>query len=186
MPVRAADLSPPTRGNLDRVRERLAGFGSIPAHAGEPWDCRSYSERESVYPRPRGGTARNPPRLACGTGLSPSTRGNRRPRKSSAARRWSIPAHAGEPLGDAPVHDAPAVYPRPRGGTAMSAVKRFSAQGLSPPTRGNRFAPRRFTKTQRSIPAHAGEPSCRAGIPPVRAVYPRPRGGTRSLSPAPL
>ena len=72
-------LSPPTRGNRPPSRPRLRRDGSIPAHAGEPVPRGCADSSASVYPRPRGGTnARTP--LACSrSGLSPPTRGNRRP-----------------------------------------------------------------------------------------------------------
>ena len=55
---REAGLSPPTRGNPDRVRVRLPEAGSIPAHAGEPACSNQYRILSRVYPRPRGGTLR--------------------------------------------------------------------------------------------------------------------------------
>ena len=49
-------LSPPTRGNRQRIARCPGRRRSIPAHAGEPRRqfCRARSAR--VYPRPRGGT----------------------------------------------------------------------------------------------------------------------------------
>ena len=154
----------------------------------------------TVYPRPRGGT----PRLATGknrlAGLSPPTRGNPDPSRVSTGAGRSIPAHAGEPP---PAESPPAgiwVYPRPRGGTALTAVKAFGRQGLSPPTRGNRGRRERQVTSHGlspptrgnlriedgtswrigSIPAHAGEPRIDWLIPLSPSVYPRPRGGTES------
>ena len=75
------------------------------------------------------------------------------------------------------------VYPRPRGGTSSRTYSGVSCHGLSPPTRGNLLRGKTGGQPGGSIPAHAGEP-CHA---PTRslatAVYPRPRGGTRSLLP---
>ena len=52
------------------------------------------------------------------------------------------------------------------------------AEGLSPPTRGNRPAFVSVRIASGSIPAHAGEPVLeRSPVKPC-AVYPRPRGGT--------
>ena len=72
------------------------------------------------------------------------------------------------------------VYPRPRGGTAVTGIVAALANGLSPPTRGNQTQLPSVILLRRSIPAHAGEPpltiSCHIGS----KVYPRPRGGTRS------
>ena len=48
------------------------------------------------------------------------------------------------------------VYPRPRGVTISGAVNRAFGLGLSPPTRGNRYAVRAAARQVWSIPAHAG------------------------------
>ena len=74
------------------------GYGSIPAHAGEPFRSRFRSHSLMVYPRPRGGTAESPVLKGRAQGLSPPTRGNRRKPRAEGARAGSIPAHAGEPL----------------------------------------------------------------------------------------
>ena len=70
------------------------------------------------------------------------------------------------------------VYPRPRGGTGFPALFPVPALGLSPPTRGNRTYQSYQHPITRSIPAHAGEPCLCALTFAIRAVYPRPRGGT--------
>ena len=70
------------------------------------------------------------------------------------------------------------VYPRPRGGTFVSALYAPGTRGLSPPTRGN---PRYHVPADTgngSIPAHAGEPTMGLGAVGSCSVYPRPRGGT--------
>ena len=130
-------LSPPTRGN--RLLRRVVGrfFGSIPAHAGEPWALVRPCYYLEVYPRPRGGTPPAPrcyqtlgvyPRPRGGTlpfaiisplgcGLSPPTRGNLPVHVLDAVAARSIPAHAGEPLSRAKCIAWTTVYPRPRGGT---------------------------------------------------------------------
>ena len=70
------------------------------------------------------------------------------------------------------------VYPRPRGGTSSGFRRNPKIRGLSPPTRGNLNTMSRCSVMLRSIPAHAGEPSLDARKPALREVYPRPRGGT--------
>ena len=111
-------------------------------------------------------------------GLSPPTRGNRDGRQSRRRQHGSIPAHAGEPrlLPNARRHRR--VYPRPRGGTWVLNPVSDGRAGLSPPTRGNppKIAP--TVNQQRSIPAHAGEPSSDSARMAMSRVYPRPRGGT--------
>ena len=49
-------LSPPTRGNRYGKPPGVCGFGSIPAHAGEPDAPIAFIRTPEVYPRPRGGT----------------------------------------------------------------------------------------------------------------------------------
>ena len=71
-----------------------------------------------VYPRPRGGTAFPFRNVLLNEGLSPPTRGNRLKRVLLVDGVGSIPAHAGEPVTLGRRRVAPAVYPRPRGGTA--------------------------------------------------------------------
>ena len=131
-----------------------------------------------VYPRPRGGTLRfrgSPPPVP---GLSPPTRGNPPRRYRQAKRKGSIPAHAGEPGRQRPTAHSEPVYPRPRGGTAVSALLRHGVGGLSPPTRGNLAVWRCHPSLFGSIPAHAGEPTPATGSDTHTPVYPRPRGGT--------
>ena len=53
-----------------------------------------------------------------------------------------------------------------------------TANGLSPPTRGNPPSPAFRAPPSRSIPAHAGEPLPAGEFLVLPSVYPRPRGGT--------
>ena len=118
-------------------------------------------------------------------GLSPPTRGNLLSSSPSSTTRRSIPAHAGEPRSLTCRTPTPAVYPRPRGGTAPPRDWESASRGLSPPTRGNHGHFVLIVLRGRSIPAHAGEPS--SGMSPRAAsrVYPRPRGGTALFGPLP-
>ena len=69
-------LSPRMRGNPLPRFSSLIGFGSIPAHAGEPpaYSRCGYSPR--VYPRACGGTGEQFGRRSLRWGLSPRMRGN--------------------------------------------------------------------------------------------------------------
>ena len=71
----------------------------------------------------------------------------------------------------------PTVYPRPRGGAQAAAAIWTYGHGLSPPTRGSQDHRRRNLLKQRSIPAHAGEPTDGDTRGIRHGVYPRPRGG---------
>ena len=171
-------LSPPTRGNLVSAIMSATSCGSIPAHAGEPaWRIHGWPVT-GVYPRPRGGTRSALTTRSASSGLSPPTRGNHGWPRWDAVARGSIPAHAGEPRRRRRRPLWAGVYPRPRGGTIRGLIRAAADEGLSPPTRGNPIKRAIEAETGRSIPAHAGEPTC---IPRKRrriAVYPRPRGGT--------
>ena len=175
-------LSPPTRGNRSSDMLRRNSSRSIPAHAGEPQGEAGGLRTATVYPRPRGGTVYVWLALDEGEGLSPPTRGNRRPKPASQNRRRSIPAHAGEPPFIPSRCRMATVYPRPRGGTHELDAHGELRVGLSPPTRGNPFSKARERHNGRSIPAHAGEPLCVDTAQPRQRVYPRPRGGTMSES----
>ena len=73
-------------------------------------------------------------------GLSPLTRGNRRPRSGYGGHRGPIPAHAGEPLHNRNEACKTGAYPRSRGGTFAKPMILVLATGLSPLTRGNPLA----------------------------------------------
>ena len=175
---RRLGLSPPTRGNRLGRLGRLGRSGSIPAHAGEPTRSPSSSTSSGVYPRPRGGTESSASGSARMDGLSPPTRGNRTISVEYADGGRSIPAHAGEPATKRPATPCAGVYPRPRGGTPTKTNAGWSANGLSPPTRGNPTIKNRCKNGSRSIPAHAGELRASDEGLAMAWVYPRPRGGT--------
>ena len=117
-----------------------------------------------------------------GPGLSPPTRGNHSQPLHSQARSRSIPAHAGEPDPPRSRLALTAVYPRPRGGTRADFWQMPESAGLSPPTRGNRLVLGVQMASQRSIPAHAGEPLSGVELANRGSVYPRPRGGTEQYA----
>ena len=171
-------LSPPTRGNPRRFQQPRDMRRSIPAHAGEPRSLSSRASACRVYPRPRGGTQDGRVIPLDMLGLSPPTRGNRPSGLVEERHKRSIPAHAGEPTFCAAASFAGSVYPRPRGGTRLAPRIRTTTDGLSPPTRGNLLVVSGGVSDQRSIPAHAGEPSPRIRRFAKSRVYPRPRGGT--------
>ena len=130
-------LSPLTRGNPVHLPPVQAVAGSIPAHAGEPCICVSYSGALGVYPRSRGGTFFYVGPASDAYGLSPLTRGNRFFASRFVISGGSIPAHAGEPKTPRSCKLPGWVYPRSRGGTPVLAVNSSTDNGLSPLTRGN-------------------------------------------------
>ncbi len=169
-------LSPPTRGSHEVPHGPTVVVGSIPAHAGKPPRLRRTRKRTKVYPRPRG-EARSPfSTLTHWPGLSPPTRGSLARLYQCHAGYGSIPAHAGKPARIPRWTVPPRVYPRPRGEAASARVAPASCHGLSPPTRGSLPPGPLRRRGRRSIPAHAGKPTCwREAVPRTR-VYPRPRG----------
>ena len=170
-------LSPPTRGSHHPNRADLMASRSIPAHAGEPRECRQQPHVSWVYPRPRGGALRTLSTRGSSTGLSPPTRGSPPHFVDSGLIHGSIPAHAGEPFGVTGGSPSTTVYPRPRGGALVAHLTTQPFRGLSPPTRGSRLAARYTPPSRGSIPAHAGEPVSAASRWRLSGVYPRPRGG---------
>ena len=151
-------LSPPMRGNQQRVALKREYRGSIPAHAGKPCCPIRYQLMSEVYPRPCGETNDGVLVHATPRGLSPPMRGNLALHRVVLHCNGSIPAHAGKPrsriTGLWPVR----VYPRPCGETWIPPPAPMRKWGLSPPMRGN----------PRWLP-HFGQ---------VARVYPRPCGET--------
>ena len=134
-----------------------------------------------------------------GPGLSPHTRGSRRPiparyrtlgsipahagshaqRLGPLLRRRSIPAHAGEPSPPRPTRRWSTVYPRTRGGAGVDRERLCPSEGLSPHTRGSHLAKSIIHSGGGSIPAHAGEPHQLVRLLLAHQVYPRTRGEPR-------
>ncbi len=73
-----AGLSPPTRGSLQRRKDRVQPGRSIPAHAGKPHVYERSARSSWVYPRPRGEAWTRRQANNNNLGLSPPTRGSRR------------------------------------------------------------------------------------------------------------
>ena len=110
-------LSPRVRGNPSWYSTSVTSQRSIPACAGEPRGSLSEARRSGVYPRVCGGTVGAGKRAEQRHGLSPRVRGN--PPRCRPWPPWtrSIPACAGEPIGERRRRSKPAVYPRVCGGT---------------------------------------------------------------------
>ena len=90
-------LSPRVRGNRRGKAKDLAGWGSIPACAGEPAGSAYQQRHRRVYPRVCRGTAKSSSASGYDSGLSPRVRGNLPPGLFETVSRRSIPACAGEP-----------------------------------------------------------------------------------------
>ena len=95
--------SPRVRGSRFASRRLAAVARAIPACAGEPWRGYRGRNRGRVDPRVCGGAASfMSPRAASG-GRSPRVRGSRPHHGRQCHLGGSIPACAGEPLGDKPI-----------------------------------------------------------------------------------
>ena len=166
------------RGNRFTHTRPPRKLGSIPACAGEPRKNVNRSGRRTVYPRVCGGTITHHATRCARRGLSPRVRGNRSAVRPGQETSRSIPACAGEPNRPRCPASPRRVYPRVCGGTGLDPWRRQSSWGLSPRVRGNREGAAGEGRTERSIPACAGEP----GVTPWRCgysrVYPRVCGGT--------
>ena len=93
----------------------------------------------TVYPRECGGTGAAGKARGFKKGLSPRVRGNLSMKPKTWTAYRSIPASAGEPLRVEWDNTELKVYPRECGGTQDLLVTVYTAQGLSPRVRGNRF-----------------------------------------------
>ena len=111
--------------------------GSIPACAGEPFKATEGTTVLWVYPRVCGGTDNYWIVTAQDQGLSPRVRGNHGIEDHTEGLRWSIPACAGEPVGETRRTSLMSVYPRVCGGTMVTGALTGSFKGLSPRVRGN-------------------------------------------------
>ena len=151
-------LSPRGRGHPRMINPGTSAPGTIPARAGEPLGHSICITLVGDYPRAGGGTIEPAHSPSPGWGLSPRGRGNRTdPRRAAPAGR-TIPARAGEPVGEAGFG---------RG-----------ARGLSPRGRGNPLNPLLEILESGTIPARAGEPRNRDGPGHQYRDYPRAGGGT--------
>ena len=174
-------LSPHVRGNLQQGHAEVVGLGSIPARAGEPHPTPQTTWSDWVYPRTCGGTFCNLYFLYWKQGLSPHVRGNQADHLRVVRPFGSIPARAGEPSGSTGPGWRYRVYPRTCGGTAERFPAAFTRSGLSPHVRGNHLLHCAERHCLGSIPARAGEPTCRSRRRSTNGVYPRTCGGTETL-----
>ena len=150
---------------------------SIPAWAGETVALIGSARDVGVYPRVGGGNHRVLAHRLHNRGLSPRGRGKPLSQAPRTRHRGSIPAWAGETRIISSMCGASAVYPRVGGGNFTRNALRLFPPGLSPRGRGKLPARHCGRRTDRSIPAWAGETAATAFIAFSTAVYPRVGGG---------
>ena len=151
---------------------------SIPAPAGQPRAKPPTTPPVWAYPRSRGATACAARGYSPRTGLSPLTRGNRRPLGRSRAGGGPIPAHAGQPCSRGARAWPRRAYPRSRGATRRAINAAETPMGLSPLTQGNLGDSDPGDGYPGPIPAHAGQPLSVAHCVQALWAYPRSRGAT--------
>ena len=120
-------------------------------------------------------TAESMPRATWGR--SPRVRGSRSNTGRCLMGERSIPACAGEPLGQRPAWPVGRVDPRVCGGAEVQLARVRHCSGRSPRVRGSRMPKRREIRTGGSIPACAGEPCADTRRGTRTRVDPRVCGG---------
>ena len=163
------------------MREHFAGFGPIPADAGEPLQSSMSWIHLRAYPRGRGGARRCAAIGIAMRGLSPRTRGSPVGRRAELVGRGPIPADAGEPSARTGGSCSRRAYPRGRGGASGPRDGDDAPVGLSPRTRGSRRVPVLRWRWRGPIPADAGEPSRSTARICTCWAYPRGRGGAEHV-----
>ncbi len=153
--------SPRGRGNLCFCRFRTVRAGTIPAWAGEPHKWRKAPVFRWDHPRVGGGTIHGGFEKTQMQGPSPRGRGNHRAVCCQPSLRGTIPAWAGEPVGNARRGGVLWDHPRVGGGTDLESQTPDGNWGPSPRGRGNLVAALAKAPTTGTIPAWAGEPKCR-------------------------
>ena len=175
-PTVAQGPSPLTRGSPILRLEFFGSSRSIPAHAGQPTRCRPRTCRRWVHPRSRGAASTPPPGSAALGGPSPLTRGSPALLRRLAGLARSIPAHAGQPIALVEALTVVPVHPRSRGAALTCVRQRERSPGPSPLTRGSRARESARRASERSIPAHAGQPRAGPATCQRAPVHPRSRG----------
>ena len=151
-------------GAPGRRASRRGAWGSIPARAGEPWISETQYEPSRVDPRASGGAP---------SGFL-----------SALGTKGRSPRERGEPASSCARTHASRVDPRASGGASTLALPRHDLRGRSPRERGSPQLPDASADGQWSIPARAGEPLRRGGLPAVIGVDPRASGGALPGRPA--
>ena len=171
-------VSPRVRGKLQAERLAQPPQRSIPACAGEAGASGRALAMMRVYPRVCGGSHMRHPRLHLYRGLSPRVRGKPADAAQESTSQRSIPACAGEAVGNRTSSANGRVYPRVCGGSFSFSGHRFPPQGLSPRVRGKPGLGLQLDEAARSIPACAGEASVGRCVACRCRVYPRVCGGS--------
>ena len=154
-----------------------ASAESIPACAGEPVPVDRWRPGDRVDPRVCGGADWLHGVSCSKRGRSPRVRGSLPFLLGLGAALRSIPACAGEPVGELCVLCGRRVDPRVCGGALPLIDVNKPPKGRSPRVRGSRQLRSPLSRSLRSIPACAGEPENEKKLDQLVEVDPRVCGG---------
>ena len=178
---RSQGSSPLTRGKRVLLPDQLRERGLIPAHAGKTAGGRSRGECSRAHPRSRGENPRPCRPVRIRQGSSPLTRGKHIDRTRRQRQVGLIPAHAGKTACTTWQGPSRPAHPRSRGENLPSWLRRNTASGSSPLTRGKPRQDRRSHQRRRLIPAHAGKTTTLLGTEAASRAHPRSRGENISI-----
>ncbi len=149
---------------------------SIHANRRQPPTARCTPSTKRVHPRIRGAALSCKRRTPTGEGPSPHTRGSRVVPLHVQPVFGSIPAYAGQPSLEWIHSVSDRVHPRIRGAAGGGCGRAVAAEGPSPHTRGSPRGSGTQRRPRGSIPAYAGQPTCRPRAAGSARVHPRIRG----------
>ena len=148
--------SPRERGTRNRHQRRDGDHRFIPARAGNAGEAHRAAAGSPVHPRASGERFISTVRWTKMSGSSPRERGTPRWRRWRSWFRRFIPARAGNAHIDKPVAVKLPVHPRASGERGSACRGRPGSSGSSPRERGTRLGDSLQPRSQRFIPARAG------------------------------
>ena len=164
------------RGKLSRGRCHGHALRIIPAHAGQTRGRGTSAMIPTDHPRACGANGGWKFRKSQGHGSSPRMRGKQSPEHRRCRTGRIIPAHAGQTYrcrlrpGQCPDH------PRACGANSRFLLFISSSSGSSPRMRGKLSAELESLRTERIIPAHAGQTRPARRTTPKETDHPRACG----------
>ena len=181
----ASGSSPHMRGKQLATSVFMVSFRIIPAHAGQTDGATLWAMRDSDHPRTCGANYNDPASDVFPQGSSPHMRGKRQLFRSIDVRLWIIPAHAGQTKQCASACTDGTDHPRTCGANFFSSACSRIAGGSSPHMRGKLGGTLRTLKSQRIIPAHAGQTRTLNSGSTVVKDHPRTCGANLLSTPGP-
>ncbi len=175
-PSLGSGSSPRARGTARTSSHRGSVGRFIPACAGNSGEPAASTLSNTVHPRVRGEQTSwpHPARGLCGS--SPRARGTALAGFVLSFPGRFIPACAGNRAAAEAVSAGHAVHPRVRGEQVSAGLCSQRLHGSSPRARGTGLPARARWRSQRFIPACAGNRSARRRGWPASSVHPRVRG----------